>query len=427
MPKTADGPPHHNNNDDSCCPLTAEKHIAGRCKLAAEAGACDGKNSWFRLRCVVACATCRLCAAAHPLRDIYERLHAHRPACGHWGERHGSTRSGLYYLYSPNPRLVHTNADQPQLPLVLWLHGGTWMTEESLSRHDLLHSPFLQPEISPAFILRPLARKRHSWVSPLRPKSGSHALTRDPPPTLGRAISLLDHVLKQAGGRVSRLIVAGASMGGYATWQLVQRRPKLFEAAVPIAGGGDPSLAGRLRYTRLWIFHSADDPIVPVNASRDMWQALVAARGAQHVQLPYRLVGAGTQREAVEWRLPPSQEPSAEAVGASAGAWAEVRYTEYVGGGHDAWSRALSDIRLIRWVLRPSWEAHKLRTELQRGRPSAGLSTSATDSAGATESESATAFIHPQRPTPPRACALHHHPLVWTEPGLHPQVHNHSL
>ena len=76
-------------------------------------------------------------------------------------------------------------------------------------------------------------------------------------------------------------LVAGASMGGYATWELIQRRPGRFKTAIPICGGGDPSLARRLNRTRIWAFHSADDATVPVNATRELVRAIVAARGVE--------------------------------------------------------------------------------------------------------------------------------------------------
>ena len=43
-----------------------------------------------------------------------------------------------------------------------------------------------------------------------------------------------------------RIYVIGLSMGGYGTWDAIQRRPKLFAAAVPICGGGDKRLAKRI-------------------------------------------------------------------------------------------------------------------------------------------------------------------------------------
>lgn len=76
----------------------------------------------------------------------------------------------------------------------------------------------------------------------------------------GLASALLDAVLATHTQRIDRrrLLITGASMGGYGAWELLQRRPGLFEAAVIICGGGDPSLAHLLRSTRIWAFHSQD-------------------------------------------------------------------------------------------------------------------------------------------------------------------------
>ncbi len=57
----------------------------------------------------------------------------------------------------------------------------------------------------------------------------------------------------------------------------------------------------------LWTFHSADDPVVPVNGSRDMVRALWAS----------------------------GQTPN---------------YTEYASGGHNAWSRAYATPGLAAWL-----------------------------------------------------------------------------
>ena len=60
---------------------------------------------------------------------------------------------------------------------------------------------------------------------------------------------------------------------------MVERWPDYFAAAAPIAGGGDPARASALTGLPVWAFHSADDPIVPVSASRDMIAAIRAAGG----------------------------------------------------------------------------------------------------------------------------------------------------
>jgi len=185
--------------------------------------------------------------------------------CGTWSERQ---RFGLYYyLYTPTPSVSE------ELPLALWLHGGVRNLAENISAAELARTPFLAGQSSrPAALLRPLARHLSHWMTPwVGPETGSHALTKRPPPSLGIASAVLDRLLQTQRQRLDprRVIVSGASMGGYATWELLLRRPEVFEAAVPISGGGDPSRAHLLNRTRLWIFHSADDPIVSINRRSD--------------------------------------------------------------------------------------------------------------------------------------------------------------
>ena len=99
--------------------------------------------------------------------------------------------------------------------------------------------------------------------------------------------------------------------------------------------------ATKFDVARIWAFHSRNDPMVPVNASREMFEAIVKARGIPNHRVKRRLVGRGTEREAIEAIVTPTAGEE----------WAELRYTEYVSGGHDAWQRATSDERLARWAL----------------------------------------------------------------------------
>ena len=52
-----------------------------------------------------------------------------------------------------------------------------------------------------------------------------------------------------------RVYVMGLSMGGYGTWDAVQRYPGRFAAAVPICGGGDAQGAKVMKNTPIWAFH----------------------------------------------------------------------------------------------------------------------------------------------------------------------------
>ncbi len=59
-----------------------------------------------------------------------------------------------------------------------------------------------------------------------------------------------------------RIYLMGASMGGYATWQLAMSMPELFAAIVPICGGGMYWNAARLVNVPVWAFHGAKDNVV---------------------------------------------------------------------------------------------------------------------------------------------------------------------
>jgi predicted peptidase len=125
---------------------------------------------------------------------------------------------------------------------------------------------------------------------------------------LGAAIELVDALASELTVDPKRLLVAGLSMGGYGTWDLMARFPDRVAGAMPVCGGGDPGKAAAMARVPVWAFHGADDPVVPVAGSRLMVAALKQAGG-------------------------------------------KVRYTEYPKLGHNAWDRAFADRRALRWLL----------------------------------------------------------------------------
>ena len=71
-----------------------------------------------------------------------------------------------------------------------------------------------------------------------------------------------------------RVYLMGASMGGYGTWQLAMSLPELFAAIVPICGGGMYWNAARLANVPVWAFHGAKDPVVCLEESVKMVDAV---------------------------------------------------------------------------------------------------------------------------------------------------------
>lgn len=77
-----------------------------------------------------------------------------------------------------------------------------------------------------------------------------------------------------------RIYAMGLSMGGYGTWDAIQRRPHFFAAAVPICGGGDKNLAKKISHIPIWAWHGDKDKVIKPSRSRDMINAIKEIGGA---------------------------------------------------------------------------------------------------------------------------------------------------
>ena len=120
--------------------------------------------------------------------------------------------------------------------------------------------------------------------------------------------ALVDAIVQQHRIDESRLYVTGLSMGGFGTWALAAHQPQRFAAIAPICGGGEPIVARLVASTPAWVFHGAKDPVVPVERSRQMVQAMENAGG-------------------------------------------QVRFTIYPDAGHDAWTETYANPELYEWLL----------------------------------------------------------------------------
>ncbi|HLH63346.1 MAG TPA: prolyl oligopeptidase family serine peptidase [Ktedonobacteraceae bacterium] len=190
-----------------------------------------------------------------------------------------------YYLYIP----AHYNA-QKKYPLVLILHGGGEVAKPSATPQQnskvLLTQFYVQTWISPAvqqqwpsFILVPQVMSPDRWVN-VPASTGSYTMAAQPSNSLRMAKEILDMVQQQYKGiDASRLYITGLSMGGYGTWEAIERWPDYFAAAAPLSGAGDPSKAYLLVDEPIWAFHGAKDTVVPVSGSRDMIAAITQAGG----------------------------------------------------------------------------------------------------------------------------------------------------
>jgi predicted peptidase len=207
-------------------------------------------------------------------------------------------------------------------PVVLFLHGSGERADDGLQQTDTGIGTAIRVDRTriPAIVVMPQCRKNLWWVEP---------------PMADMAIATLEAASKEFHGDASRTYLTGLSMGGYGTWYLAQKYPGRFAALVVICGGIHPPVAtlkahpelikwapedgpksyaeaaARVGKVPVWIFHGADDEIVPVTES-------------QRMQAAMKQIGA------------------------------EVHYTEYPGIKHVSWDKAYDESKLFPWLFSKS-------------------------------------------------------------------------
>lgn len=88
---------------------------------------------------------------------------------------------------------------------------------------------------------------------------------------------LLDQLVEEYKVDTGRIYVTGLSMGGFGTWALAAKTPKRFAAIAPICGGGEPLWVRNIKDLPVWAFHGAKDPVVPLERSTIMIEAMKKA------------------------------------------------------------------------------------------------------------------------------------------------------
>lgn len=88
--------------------------------------------------------------------------------------------------------------------------------------------------------------------------------------------AIIDSLKREFSLDTNRLYAVGLSMGARGTFNLVQKRPGYFAAALACAGAGTNSAAASIARTPLWAFHGSTDGIVDVSGTRSMVDAIAA-------------------------------------------------------------------------------------------------------------------------------------------------------
>jgi len=199
-------------------------------------------------------------------------------------------------------------------PVVLFFHGkGQRGTDNRNQFKGLVWTRFW--EKYPCFIVAPQCPWQskefdNRWVK-ISFSSSEHTMSAQPAREMQLAMDLLDKIMSDNPVDPDRVYVTGLSMGGFATWDILQREGEKFAAAIPVCGGADLAVASRLVDFPLWVFHGGADTSVLPQRSRAIVDAITKAGG-------------------------------------------HPKYTEYPGVGHQAWVPTYSNPEVWDWLFAQS-------------------------------------------------------------------------
>ena len=213
-----------------------------------------------------------------------------------------------------NYRQLYPDSDtMRKYPLVIFLHGSGERGKDNEAQLKWGVMNFATDQnmmLHPALVIAPQCPEQVSWSNFSREKNTTE-MHLQPTPTrpMELLIGLIHQLIKTMPVDSNRIYITGLSMGGYGTYDAIERYPHLFAAAVPVCGGGDASKAASIAHIPIWIVHGAEDPAVNPLYSLDMLQALTKA-------------------------------------GAHPG------FTQYPEVGHFSWLGAYSDPMIMEWMFR---------------------------------------------------------------------------
>ncbi len=206
--------------------------------------------------------------------------------------------AGEDYLYQAYlPPNAHT---EKNLPLLIFLHGIRERGRDGVisGMFGTIIKQFLVN--FPAIVMLPQCRPNVFWTDALMDQM---------------VMRQIEAVESDFSIDETRKYLMGVSMGGYGVWHFAAAYPNTFAAVVSICGGSPLTsgsrfapLAEKVGATPAWLFHGAEDPIVPVSESRNLTAAMRANGGI-------------------------------------------VKYSEYAGVGHNVWLNALGEKELLPWLL----------------------------------------------------------------------------
>ena len=177
----------------------------------------------------------------------------------------------MYYRFRP-PRKIEPDKEYP---LLLFLHGTGGRGNDNKGQLEDAGSieAFAKQSLSynyASYIFAGQVPEGKKWVN-VDWSTDDHKMNQISE-CLRMVFEAVDTFVVNKNNQVDmdRIYIMGLSMGGYGTWDAIQRRPDFFAAAVPICGGGDKTMGNTLSTIPIWSWHGRRDNVISVSRSRDM-------------------------------------------------------------------------------------------------------------------------------------------------------------
>lgn len=194
-----------------------------------------------------------------------------------------------YRLYRSEKADTMTEA----LPLVLFLHGAGERGNDNYMQLKHCIKFFLEDTITsryPFLLMVPQCPDGKRWVN-TDWSQPEHAMDSVPTVELRGVMAVLDSLIDAGAVDSTQVYICGISMGGFGTWDALQRWPEKFAAAIAICGGGDPAYAHAMKAIPIYIFHGLrDDTVMPLR-SIQMYNALKDVGDEDAVLVTYPELG----------------------------------------------------------------------------------------------------------------------------------------
>ena len=193
-------------------------------------------------------------------------------------------------------RLYHsqkTDSMTEALPLVIFLHGAGERGNDNCMQLKHCIKYFLDDTVTsryPFLLMVPQCPNGKRWVN-VDWSLPEHTMDSVPTAELHSVMAVLDSLVDIGTVDSTQVYICGISMGGFGTWDVLQRWPEKFAAAIPICGGGDPAYAHAMKAIPIYVFHGMLDGAVMPSRSIQMYNALREVGNEEAILVTYPELG----------------------------------------------------------------------------------------------------------------------------------------